>query len=113
MLLEAIVFVGLDETSNSALENLRKASEILVKEYGVKLVIIPVNMWLDPLNSSIKSLPLIIIGGFNAFSGYAPTANEIKEYVLKIIKLKNRGRELQLPAGTIDSEMLMSSALVA
>ncbi|MCS7110965.1 MAG: hypothetical protein N3D82_03430 [Ignisphaera sp.] len=111
MLLEAIVFIGLDDTSNRALENLREASEALVRDYGVKLVIVPVNMWLDPINSSIKSLPMIVINGFKAFSGYAPTPSEIEEYVLKIIRLKNRREELQLPAGTIHSEILTASAL--
>ena len=112
MLVEAIVFIGLDENSNTALENLRKASEVLMKEYGIKLIIIPVNTWSDILNSSIRSLPMIVINGSKAFSGYAPTVNDIKEYVLKTIKLRNRGREFQLPAGIIKEDAMMASAII-
>jgi hypothetical protein len=111
MLLEAIIFIGLDEISNNALENLREASEILLKEYGVKLIIVPVNTWLDPLNSSIKSLPTIVINGFKAFSGCAPTVDDIKEFVLKTIKLKNRRKDLQLPAGILKEDILTASAI--
>lgn len=113
MLIEAIVFIGLDEVSNRALENLRKASEVLVRDYGVKLLVVPINTWLDPVNSSIKSLPLIVVNGFKVFAGYAPTANEIKECVLRIANLKSGRNELLLPAGTIDSESFTASVAVA
>ncbi|MEM4465523.1 MAG: hypothetical protein QXJ95_08225 [Ignisphaera sp.] len=113
MLLEAIIFIGLDEVSNSALENLREASEMLVREYGIKLVIVPVNMWSDPISSSLRSLPTIVINGFKAFSGYAPTASEIRDYVLKIAKAKNRVGEFRLPAGVVDSGMVNASAIIA
>jgi len=107
MIIESIIFMGLDEISEQALENLRKASELLFNERRIKLIIIPLNTWQDPINSSIKSLPLIIINGLKAFSGYAPSVDEIKNFILKhIIFNRDEQIDMVLPAGLIyDNKM--------
>ncbi len=113
MIIESIIFMGLDETSEKALENLRKASELLFNEKRIKLIIIPLNTWQDPINSSIKSLPLIIINGLKAFSGYAPSIDEIKNFVLKqIASHRNRQTDIALPAGFIHDDKMYASVIV-
>ncbi len=112
MIIESIIFMGLDETSEQALENLRKASEILFNERKIKLIIIPLNTWQDPINSSIKSLPLIIINGLKAFSGYAPSIDEIRNFILKHIDSHgDKQADIVLPAGLIYDDKIYGSVI--
>ncbi|MEL9940305.1 MAG: hypothetical protein QW632_02640 [Ignisphaera sp.] len=82
--LEVTILMGLDDVSNQALDNLKKASEILYHRYKIKLILNPINLWLDPLKASINSLPIIFIGSKKIFSGYPPSINEIIREAVKL-----------------------------
>lgn len=111
MIIEALAVIGLDPASEYALENLRKASEILRKNHGVKLIVIPFNTWNDTLSASLKSLPVIFIGGVKAFSGYPPSTKEVVDFVLKYVKNKHKkGSEALIPAATIGNDPISISA---
>lgn len=110
MSIEVLAIIGLDPISTSALDNLRSAAEVL-RRYGIKMVVIPHNTWSDSINSSIRSLPIILIGGVKAFSGYAPSVKEIVDYVLNHVKQARRRKEYDtlLPAGIIERDPLLLS----
>ncbi|MEM0371442.1 MAG: hypothetical protein QXD57_04865 [Ignisphaera sp.] len=114
MLIEIVAIIGLDPVSTNALENLQHAAEILKKEYGIKILIVPYNTWSDTINSSIKSLPIIVIGGSKAFTGYAPSVKEIIKYVLDHVKQNKRRKryEALVPAGIIEKDHLLLSAAI-
>ncbi|MEM1541739.1 MAG: hypothetical protein QW101_03735 [Ignisphaera sp.] len=114
MLIEVLAIIGLDPVSTGALDNLQHAAEVLKKEYGIKIVIVPYNTWSDTISSSIKSLPIIIIGGTKAFAGYAPSVKEIIEYVLDYVKQNKRRKryEALVPAGIIEKDHLLLSAAI-
>lgn len=113
MIVEALAVIGFNPESENAVENLKKASEILRKRYGVKLVIVPYNTWSDSVSSSLKFLPVIYIGGRTAFIGRAPSVEEIVNYVVKAAKQRHRDVEEPLiPAALLDNESLLSAASV-
>ena len=84
--LEITIFMGLDDVSNAALNNLIKACNFLNKKYSVRVFVNPINLWHDPINSAIRGLPVIVIGNKKIFSGYSPDVNELVKEILKIIK---------------------------
>lgn len=111
MMVEALIVMGFDSASEYALENLRKASEILRKEYGVRLVIVPFNTWNDSISSTLKSLPVIFIGGIKAFSGRIPSVKEVIDFVLNHVKHKHRRiSEVLIPAATLGDDHISISA---
>lgn len=111
MMVEALAVIGLDPASEYALENLRKASEILRREYGVKLIVVPFNTWSDTLSATLKSLPIIFIGGIRAFSGYTPSVKEVVDFVLKYIRHKHKKvSEALIPAATLGNDPISISA---
>lgn len=115
MLIEILAVIGLDSDSTLALENLRKASDLLRERYGIRLIIIPYNTWSDNLNASLRSLPTIFIGGVKAFSGRVPSVEEIVNFVLRYANNK-RDKKLQdslIPAALIVGDpSILSSAIV-
>lgn len=115
MLVEALAVVGLDPVSENALENLRKAAEVLRARYGIKLIIIPFNTWSESIDSALKSLPMIFIGGYKAFSGYAPSVEDIVRFVIKhAYEGRNRAAdEALIPAGVLENDRLTFSAATA
>lgn len=111
MIIEALAIIGLDPGSEKVIENLKKASEILRKEYGVKLIIVPYNTWSDVFSASLKSLPTIYIGGRIAFSGCTPSANEIVNYVINILRQRYKEDEdTFIPAAIFSNEPTLSAA---
>jgi len=112
LIIEALAIIGFDPDSEKAIENLRKASDILRKEYSVKLIIVPYNTWNDLFTATLKSLPTIYLGGRPAFIGRTPSVEEIVNYVIKIIKEKYKGGESFIPAAVYSNEPLFSAALV-
>lgn len=113
MIIEALAVIGLDPDSEKTVENLRKASEILRKKYGVKLIIVPYNTWNDIFSASLKSLPTVYIGGRAAFAGRVPSVNEIVNYVVKILKEKFKGgEEVVIPAAVFGNEPMTSAAVI-
>jgi len=114
MILEALAVIGLDPVSEDALENLRKAAEILRRDHGVKLLVIPVNTWREPISASLKSLPAIYIGGSRAFVGYAPEVEEVVDYVLRLARGGGaKEAEVLVPAGIIDNDPMSSPVAMA
>lgn len=111
MLIEALAVIGLDPASEYALENLRKASEILRREYGVKLVVVPFNTWSDSLSASLRSLPIIFIGGVKAFSGYPPSVEEVVDFVIRYIEHNyKKTSEALIPAAILGNDPVSISA---
>ena len=115
MLVEAVALIGLDHTSSIALDNLKKASEELIRKHGIRLLIIPFNTWSNDVEAVIKSLPTVIIGGIKAFSGYAPSVEEIVDFVIKYVKRSTGKKELRealIPAAIFGHETLADAATV-
>ncbi|MEM1645947.1 MAG: hypothetical protein QXL96_08815 [Ignisphaera sp.] len=113
MIVEALAIIGFNSESENAVENLKKASEILRRKYGVKLVIVPYNTWNDSISSSLKSLPIIYIGGRTAFIGRAPSVEEIVNYILKTTRHISKDiEEALIPAALFDKDSLLSAASI-
>ncbi|MEM0027251.1 MAG: hypothetical protein QXT53_03965 [Ignisphaera sp.] len=112
MVLEATILMGLDDTSNQALDNLKKASKILYHRYKIRLVLNPINLWLDPLKASINSLPIIFIGNKKVFSGYLPSINEIIQEVIKLATSNHRANFETLLPTAILREDFINAALI-
>lgn len=112
MFIEILAVIGLDYASTIVLDNLRTAADILRKKYGIKTIIIPHNTWSDSVNSSIKSLPAIIIGGKKVILGDVPSVEEIIRYVLDYVNQveENMNNEILLPAGIVEKDSTFFSA---
>ncbi|MDK6027779.1 hypothetical protein QPL79_00115 [Ignisphaera sp. 4213-co] len=112
LVLEATIFMGLDEMSNVALDNLKKASQILYTKYGVKLLLNPVNIWLDPIKAALNSLPIIFIGDRKLFSGYTPSIDEIVSEVIKLISTQQHTYvETLMPAGIFRDDFVNAAII--
>jgi hypothetical protein len=85
-LLEITILMGLDEASNNALNNLVKACNFLHKQFNIKILINPINLWCDSISSTIRGLPIIVIGGKKVLSGYSPKVDELVKEILNTIK---------------------------
>lgn len=112
MIVEALVIIGFDPDSEKVIENLKKASDILRKKYGIKLVIIPYNTWNDLLTSTLKSLPSVYIGGRPAFIGRVPLVEEVVDFVINIAKERYRREETYIPAALHSNEPLLAAAQI-
>jgi|UniRef100_A0A7J2U488 hypothetical protein len=110
--LEITVFIGLDEVSNVALNNLVKACNLLNEKFNVKVFVNPINLWHDPINSSIRGLPIIVIGNKKIFSGYPPDVDELVKEVLKVIR-SNKGSVTEDPLPFTHFEGGFLSAAIA
>lgn len=111
MIIEALAIIGLDPESIYAIDNLRKAAEILRSRYGIKLVIVPFNIWSDSISAILNSIPIIFIGGVKVFSGYAPSVEEIVNYIVKYVK-NHKDKTMQealIPAGIFENDPLAVS----
>ena len=107
IVLEATILMGLDDVSNQALDNLKKASEILYHRYKIRLILNPINLWLDPLKASINSLPVIFIGNKKIFSGSSPSIDEIIREVVKLATSNHRTNfEALLPTAILREDFI-------
>jgi hypothetical protein len=111
--IEITVLIGLDTESATALSNVMKACEVLMKNYKIKAFVNPVNLWLDPVKASIRNLPVIIIDNKKVLSGYVPTINELVNAVLESVKMRKRSNnEQHLYGYTPEENPLLNVAVV-
>lgn len=101
MVLEITVLVGLDEASESVIRNLYRASEVLLRRHRIKVVINPVNLWFDPLSSSINMLPVIFVNGVKVFCGYTPSVDEIVNFIVTRFTNRREAERSTLDEGDV------------
>ncbi len=80
MSVEIVVEMGLDSIGEEVLEAVRKASEILLKRYGIKAYVIPSIRWGQPF-----SMPRIQVCGRVLELPLSPKVMEIVAYVLSLL----------------------------
>ncbi len=99
MVVEITVVMSMNEESEEALEACYEAARELLKSYGIKAYVIPLNTWVStPFEApGSEDLPLVMINGEVLAVGRAPTAREIMNYVLTRYRLPNHNTLPALP----------------
>ncbi len=99
MVVEITVIMSMNEESEEALEACCRAARELLKSYGIKAYVIPLNTWTSTPFGMLgnEDLPMVMINGEVLVAGRAPTVREIIDYVLTKYKLPNRSMPSALP----------------
>jgi len=85
MSIEIMVIMGIDDESDSALRNCWRAAELLLKDYGLEIYVVPVSTWVhDPIMLSEMKLPKVIIQGRLIAEGRAPSIEEIIDAIIAL-----------------------------
>ncbi len=115
MVVEITVIMSMDEESEEALEACYKAARELLRSYGIKAYVIPLNTWISTPFEVLGSedLPLVMINGDVLASGRAPTAREIINYVLTKYRLPNRNVLPALPRKIAEPNPMGTAATYA
>lgn len=90
---EIVIYGGFDPATEEAIENARRAAEILDKEYGVYAVVVPNTVYWQPfapITITPFAYPVLVINGKEVSRGDVPRAEEIVEQALALLGLQGR-----------------------
>ncbi len=97
------VILALNPESEEALENVKRAVEILHKRYSIKVFIVPIQLWIsDPIRIENLGLPKILINNIVISSGHVPRVKDIILNVLQFIKISDKKNFGEVPAAIIN-----------
>lgn len=108
---EIIVYGGLDPLTDELVENAKKASEKLFREYGIDAIVIPRTVYWDIFTQYIPAsdtLPLLVINGREVARGRSLAVEEIVDIALEMLGIKEREKALPF-IGKRSSDILQAA----